>query len=132
MIPSLVGRLQTRLFSMGTVALAWTLFYVWITPVGLADGLYVLAGATVFGLCWEFLYQAYQNTRWDKDFPSGLFLVMGLVELIPVLALAAILELSLGYVAAHFLIAFVLVFLFIQGPIRVIIPRWRFRAGRIW
>lgn len=132
MIPSLVGRLQTRLFTMATVGLVWTLFYAWVTPVGLEDVLLILAGATVFGLGWEFVYNLYARQRWDGDFPSGLALCMGLVELVPVLALASIADLSLGYVSWHFLIAYVLIFMFIQGPIRVLIPRWRFRAGRIW
>lgn len=132
MIPSLVGRLQTRLFTMATIGLVWTLFYAWVTPVGVVDVLIILGAATVAGLVWELVYNAYANTRWDKDFASGLALVMGLVELVPVLGLAAVLDLSLGYVAAHFGVAYVLIWLFVQGPIRVLIPRWRFRAGRIW
>lgn len=131
MIPSLIGRLQTRVFTMATVGLVWTLLYAWITPVGIVDVVIVLAAATVFGLGWELVYHAHASTRWDKDFASGLALAMGLVELVPVLALAAVIDLSLGYVAGHFLVAYLLIWLFVQGPIRVLIPRWRFRAGRI-
>lgn len=117
---------------MGTVGLIWTLFFAWVTPVGVEDVGLILAGATVFGLGWEFLYNAYARQRWDGDFPSGLALLMGFVELAPVLGLAAVVDLSLGYVAWHYSMAYLLIFLFTQGPIRVLIPRWRFRAGRIW
>lgn len=132
MIPSLVGRLQTRLVLMIVIGGLWSAFYALITPVGLGDVFAVLAFATVAGFCWEFVYHLYASKRWDHDFPSGLAWFAGFAELIPVLIFAAVLDLSLGFVAVHFLIAYSLIWIFMQGPIRVIVPRWRFRAGRMW
>ena len=132
MIPSLVGRLQTRLVLMAVIGGLWSAFYALITPVGIEDVAAVLVFATVVGFGWELLYHWYASQRWDFDFPSGVAFFAGLAELVPVVIFAAVLDLHLGYVAVHFMIAYWLIWGFMQGPIRVIVPRWRFRAGRMW
>lgn len=132
MIPSLTGRLQTRVAMMVTIGLIWSAIVAIFSSASFASLVTVLVLATVLGLGWEYLYHRYSQTRWDRDFPSGLFLVMGFVELIPVLAITSTLDMPVSVVAIHFLGIWLLVWLFLQGPIRVVVPRWRFRHGRLW
>jgi hypothetical protein len=35
------------------------------------------------------------------------------------------------YVAAHYGLVFVATFIVVHGPIKVLLPRWRFRGGRV-
>ncbi len=84
MIPTLNGRIQTRIFLLVVVGGIWTLL---ITPVvslvvddGAMDGpslgqVYqvtyaVLAVVLVLGILWEFVYHALMQFRWEKDWPT--------------------------------------------------------------
>jgi hypothetical protein len=109
----------------------------------------------VYGLVWEFLYQRLQQLRWDKDWPSIFVLLTVLNEAplvwildhtFPVMSGAmagmsgttAVQSGSLGLAspylpgfAIHIGTTWVLMWLFSQGPMRVINVRWRFEGGRV-
>jgi hypothetical protein len=76
MVPTLWGRIQTRIFLLATVGVVVTAL---ITPVLPVDGplaeryrttFLVLATVAVLGLGWEFVYHFLMQFRWEKDWPS--------------------------------------------------------------
>ncbi len=117
---------------MIVLGVPWSLLFAWIFDADVGEVLKLLAVATGLGLLWEFVYHLWSQRRWDQDFPSGLFLVAGLWEFVPIAIYANRAGLNIGLVAVHFFVLWVAVWLFLQGPIRVLVPRWRFRAGRMW
>ncbi|MCD9624831.1 hypothetical protein [Rhabdothermincola salaria] len=145
MIPSLVGRLQTRVFVMLVIGIPWTLLVTPVLPMPTDDvGDVIALGeryevtfvawflALAFGLVWELVYHAWQQRRWDRDFPSLYFLLAGLWEFLPVAAVViAVYEPPFAAIVIMFFGLWLLMWVFVQGPIRVLVPRWRFRGGRI-
>ncbi len=145
MVPTLIGRIQTRLVLLAVIGGLVTLVIVPALPgsAPLADkyrdGFLVLATVAVLGVLWECVYHFLMQWRWEKDWPT----LFGLVTLVPEGALVWIL-LSAGAVpgivgtvsAAAFVIQFlaiwVCVWLVANGPMRVPFIRWRFRGGRVW
>ncbi len=138
MTPTLIGRIQTRIFLMLFLALPWILL---ITPVlpGTGDAplstvyrmslrawLYVLVIGCVV---WEPIYHLLQQFRWEKDWPTPFAWLVGAFE-------GFVVWLLLDNVRWYtFLILFAttwtLVWLAAIGPIRVVLIRWRFRGGRV-
>lgn len=153
MTPTLLGRIQTRLFLLATVGSLITLLIVPVLPVqisgldasGIDDlgGTYALAFTAlavvaVLGVVvWEPLYHLLQQFRWEKDWPTLFGLLTGINE--GVLAwyvldwLAPDLSVGIepGGFALMFSVIWIGVFLFANGPMRVVFLRWRFRGGRI-
>ena len=97
-----------------------------------------LAVVMVLGcVLWEPIYHALQQLRWERDWPS----MFVLLQLIPEAILAWVVLDTLGppgaenttraTFAVHVATTWVLTWLFVQGPIRVVLPRYRFRGGRI-
>ncbi len=146
MVPTLFGRIQTRLFLLATVGLAVTLL---ITPVlpgtsgaPLGDRytttLIVLAAVGVVGIGWELVYHLLMQFRWEKDWPS-LFGLLNLINegvLLFVLVKAGLLpglpaEPSAAAFWTHFTVVWLAVWLVSNGPMRVPFVRWRFRGGRL-
>jgi len=143
-VPTLTGRIQTRIFLLAVVGGLITLIIVPILPGSAPlgdkyqDGFLVLLSVAVVGVLWELLYHLLMQWRWEKDWPT----LFGLVEGVPEGALIWIL-LSAGAIpgiagsvgGAAFLIQFILVWLGVwlvaNGPMRVPFIRWRFRGGRI-
>ena len=119
----------------------------------MAFGSLVLMAAA--GLVWEFAYHGIQQWRWDKDWPSifalltvvnEALLVWLLDHLFPVMSgpmagmggTAAALSGTLGpsspYLpgfALHIGTTWLAIWLFSQGPMRVVFVRWRFEGGQI-
>ena len=144
MVPTLNGRIQTRIFLLamigGLITLIIVPFLPGSAPLGdkYRDGFLVLASVAVLGMFWELLYHLLMQWRWEKDWPT----LFGLVEGVPEGALIWIL-LSIGAIpgivgkvsGAAFLIQFILVWLGVwlvaNGPMRVPFIRWRFRGGRL-
>ena len=150
MTPTLLGRLQTRLLVVLTVGLVWTAAVTPLLPkpahMGMSTGdvyritLAGLAIVGVVGLIWEGLYHGLQQFRWDKDWPS-LFMLLAMV---PEAATTWVGLHLIDYVPGtygpsnpifklfvlHFTTTWLLIWLFLQGPIRVIFLRWRFEGGR--
>jgi hypothetical protein len=145
MVPTVFGRIQTRLFLLAAVGGALTAL---ITPLLPASGplaqryqatFVVLAAVAVLGVAWELVYHFIMQWRWEKDWPT----LFGLLTLVPegvlvwALATRRLLPGLPGPVATavfviHFLAVWLLVWLVGNGPMRVPFIRWRFRGGRLW
>lgn len=139
MTPTLIGRIQSRLIVVLIVGLTWTLFVTPLLPAGGSSlaAVYAMTFRAVFitailgALLWEPLYHFLQQYRWEKDWPTGLGLITALPEGIVVLA---VLEGSgpvpFGAFFWHFLTTWLLIWFVVNGPLRILLPRWRFRGGR--
>jgi hypothetical protein len=144
MLPTLIGRVQTRLVLLavvgGLVTLVVGLFLPVAAPLGqrYRDGFLVLAAVAVLGIGWECLYHLLMQWRWEKDWPT----LFGLVTLVPeglliwVLLSAGAIPGIAGSVSAPafcllFLAVWLSVWLVANGPMRVPFIRWRFNGGRL-
>jgi hypothetical protein len=143
-VPTLLGRVQTRLFLLAVIGAAVTAL---VTPVLPADGpivqryqttFIVLAAVAVLGVGWELIYHFLMQWRWEKDRPT----LFGLITLVPegilvwTLASRQLLPGLPGPVPTvafviHFVLVWLAVWLFANGPMRVPFIRWRFRGGRL-
>lgn len=143
MLPTLNGRIQTRIFLLVTVGGIWTLLITPLLPgAGSIPAAYgvtfrVLLTVLVLGIAWEFPYHFLQSFRWEKDWPT----LFGLVTAINEGALAYVLitlgvvpglpAFGLGAFLVHFSTVWLLVWVVANGPMRVPFLRWRFRGGRL-
>lgn len=143
MLPTLSGRLQTRIFAVLVFGGLWTLLITPLLP-GVTAGreaygqtLGLLVALTAVGLVWELIYHFAQQFRWEKDWPTlfglGTALNEGLLlwfllrrEWIPGLDPVAISTFSV-----HFCSTWLVVWLMVNGPMRIPFVRWRFRGGRL-
>lgn len=142
MTPSLSGRIQTRIVLLGTVGVLATLLITLFLP-GSADlsDMYAvtfraLLVVAVLGVGWELVYHGLQQIRWEKDWPTLFGLLTGISEgVLAWFVLNAVLSDRLSVTAAQFVIMFtfvwIVVWLFANGPMRVVVLRWRFRGGRL-
>ncbi len=141
MTPTLFGRIQTRIFLLATVGVIWTAavtpFLPGISTLGLAYRITYLALAIVaiVGVAWEFLYHGIQQFRWEKDWPTMFGLLTGIPEgIVTWLILQQLVAPGLvtgSQFFIHFATTWVLVWLFANGPMRVVSLRWRFEGGRL-
>ncbi len=146
MTPTLIGRIQTRIFVTLVIGGLWTLIVSPVLPgTGGADlsDIYkitfrVLIAMAVLGVAWECLYHWLMGYRWEKDWPSFLGFVTAVNEGIVLwLVIKADLvpdvpsELPFRTFIVHFGTAWIVAWLWLQGPMKVVDPRWRFRGGRI-
>lgn len=144
MLPTLAGRIQTRIALLAVIGGLVTAVLCPVLPVSapLADryrnGYVVLAAVAVLGVGWEFVYHFLMQWRWEKDWPT----LFGLVTLVPeglllwVLLSAGLVPGIAGTVPApafciQFLAVWLAVWLAANGPMRVPFIRWRFRGGRL-
>ena len=158
MTPTLFGRIQTRIFVLLVVGGIWTAIVVPFLPVsgpglvitefsgsGLADvyvaAFTILLGVTVLGVLWELPYHLLQQFRWEKDWPTffGLITIVNEGLLVWLLGRAGVFgtdaELIIDNEPLAFWLLFtstwIVTFLFVNGPIRILSPRYRFRGGRL-
>ena len=144
MLPTLNGRLQTRVFVTLVVGGLWTLLITPLLPVpgtlpdAYATTFVVLLAVTVLGVGWELLYHLLQQFRWEKDWPTLFGLVTAVNEgvlLWLLLAAGAVPGIDGPVSFSAFLLQFVttwlVVWLTVNGPMRVPFVHWRFRGGRI-
>jgi hypothetical protein len=141
MVPTLSGRLQTRVFLL---ALVGGLVTVIVTPLLPGDPSYkvtflILLGVAVLGVVWELIYHGLQQFRWEKDWPTLFGLLTAINEgalLWLLLRLGTIPGVDTAPSWSSFLILFacvwIAVWLCANGPMRVPFLRWRFRGGRVW
>jgi hypothetical protein len=143
-VPTLNGRIQTRIFLLAVVGGLITLIIVPVLPGSAPIGdkyrnaFLVLLSVAVIGVLWECLYHLLMQWRWEKDWPTLFGLAEGIPEgvLIWLLLSAGAIPGIVGKVSgADFLIQFILVWLGVwlaaNGPMRVPFIRWRFRGGRL-
>ncbi len=144
MLPTLAGRIQTRIALLAVIGglVTAVLCPVLPVPAPLADryrnGFVVLAAVAVLGIGWELIYHFLMQWRWEKDWPT----LFGLVTLVPeglllwLLLSAGLVPGIAGTVPApafciQFLAVWLAVWLVANGPMRVPFIRWRFRGGRL-
>lgn len=143
MVPTLAGRLETRIFVLvvigGLVTLAVTPLVSTDVPLGerYRATYVVLAAVLVLGLVWELLYHFLQQFRWEKDWPTLFGLLTGVNEgllvwiLLSVGALPTGVDVSGGTFLAIFVSVWLVGWLWVNGPMRVPFVRWRFKGGRL-
>ena len=145
MVPTLNGRIQTRLFLLAVIGGLVTLVIVPALPgsAPLGDkyrnGFLILATVAVLGVYWELLYHFLMQWRWEKDWPTLFGLVTSVPEglLIWLLLIVGAVPGVAGTVGgAAFTVQFALIWLAVwlvaNGPMRVPFIRWRFQGGRLW
>ena len=82
MVPTLYGRIQTRIVLTAIIGGLWTLLITPILPTGLPLGpsyrvtFTVLAWVLLLGIVWEFLYHFLQQFRWETEQHLGLLVVL--------------------------------------------------------
>ena len=144
MLPTLNGRIQTRIFLLAVVGSLWTLIITPILPTGAPLGasyrttFTILLLIMVLGIVWELIYHGIQQFRWEKDWPT-LFgfitcvnegaLIWLLLELEVVPGIDGVPRFSAFLI--DFLVIWMVIFFWVNGPMRVPLIRWRFFGGRI-
>lgn len=147
MVPTLSGRIQTRLFLLLAIGIPWTLIVTPIAPHHPGAGIghlyettfWVLAEVIIVGcVIWEPLYHGLMQFRWEKDWPIMFILLEGIPEgLVAYGLLHAIgphphpAAATTGTFLVDFVVLWILVWLAAIGPMRVLFHRWRFRGGQI-
>jgi hypothetical protein len=143
-LPTLGGRIQTRLVLLAVVGGLVTLIIAPLLPVNAPlssvyqDMYVILAAVAVLGVGWECLYHLLMQWRWEKDWPTFFGLATCIPEglLLWVLLRAGIVPGITGSVPApafviDFLAVWLAVWLVANGPMRVPFVRWRFSGGRL-
>lgn len=141
MTPTLSGRLQSRIGVSLIGGLPAVLLLAMLFPGrgGRASstvvGLEILALTIAFGLAWELGYHVIQQFRHDRDWPTGIALVVGIPELTLVRHACVAMDvadgMSLTRFAAITAVVWVAIWLTGQSVMRVVNPFWRFRGGRL-
>jgi hypothetical protein len=147
MVPVLFGRIQTRVFLLSVIGIPWTLVITVLAPHRARASLgplyqttfWVLAEVAIVGcVFWDPLYHFLMQFRWEKDWPIGFALLEGIPE--GVLAYFLLKNFgpmphppvaTTGTFLVDFIPLWVLVWLVVTGPIRVLSHRWRFRGGQL-
>jgi hypothetical protein len=143
-LPTLNGRIQTRIFVLAVIGGVWTSVITPLLPVpgNLADAYVtaylVLLTVLVLGIAWEFVYHFWQQFRWEKDWPTlfGLVTVINEGLLVWLLLAAGVVPgiprpVPLGAFLLQFLTTWIIGWLVANGPMRVPFVHWRFRGGRL-
>lgn len=138
MLPTLNGRIQTRVFVLLVVGGLWTLLITPLIGQSYATTFVVLLAVTVLGVGWELIYHFVQQFRWEKDWPTLFGLLTAVNEgallwlLIAVRAVPGLpRQVPLGAFLVQFLTTWIIVWLMVNGPMRVPFVHWRFRGGRV-
>lgn len=137
MTSNFLGRVETRLFTVFTVGLVWTLILTPFLSVPYKVTLTTIVWVAVLGVVvWEPIWHLLQQFRWEKDWPAMFLLLQAVPEAVLVrVVLDRTLKVStpvgVGTYAIHFATTWLAIYLFVQGPMRVPFLRWRFRGGRI-
>ena len=144
MVPTLSGRIQTRIVLLAVVGGIWTLIITPFLPTGESLGrsyqttFLVLLTVLVLGVLWEFVYHGLQQFRWEKDWPTFFGLLTMINEgllvwlLIKAGALPGVGDVPLSAFLIQFITTWLVVWLVANGPVQIFFTRWRFRGGRFW
>jgi len=146
MIPTLAGRLQTRLFLFLFIGVPITILYglywtgfIWDWRT-ISIFFYFLCTILALGLLLDPIYIFIQSTRWDSDWPFasqfffswvefGAVYFLARADLIPYLDADFFQGLAIPLV--HFILVFVPSFFALLGPMQAIFVRWRFKGGQL-
>lgn len=154
MIPTLLGRMQTRILLFLWIGLPITILYaLWLPDrptvhtIVIANWLLdirplqILCLLLVVGLILDPAYYALQTLRWDSDWPFifqfvfsiGEFLIVLLLislDILPFMPASAIANSDeYFYVALHFGFVFIPSFIALLGFVQIFMIRWRFKGG---
>ncbi len=143
MLPTLNGRIQTRIFMLATWGVFWTLV---LTPILPGDPDYqitfvLLAVVTVLGVIWELIYHLIMQFRWEKDWPTlfgfvncvnegALIILLLKLDAVPGLGVDGS-DVSIAAFVIDFLVIWMTIWVWTNGPMRVPFLHWRFFGGRI-
>ena len=144
MVPTVLGRIQTRIFLMAVIGGPITALITFVLPVDAPLSkkyqatFIVLAAVTVIGIVWELIYHLIMQWRWEKDWPT----LFGLITLVPEGILVGILArngdlpglpgpVPVSAFVIQFVVVWVGVWITANGPMRVPFIRWRFNGGRL-
>ena len=145
MLPTLNGRIQTRVLALGVIGLVVLLLITPLLPTGdLSTAqsyrvtVSVLLAVIIVGVIWELLYHFLQQFRWEKDWPTMFGLLTAINEGIVIWLLVRYttivvpeeLRPPLSAFLIQFIITWLVFWLIVNGPIRVMFHRWRFSGGR--
>jgi hypothetical protein len=145
-LPTLGGRIQSRIVFLAIIGGIITLILTPILP-GLGGTLgakykttfLILLTVIVVGVIWEFIYHLIMQWRWEKDWPTFFGFITCINEGIVVYLLVnygivpgiAAHSVPLGAFLIDFLVIWMVVWLWVNGPMRVVNIRWRFHGGRL-
>ncbi|MFT3661068.1 MAG: hypothetical protein QM809_06620 [Gordonia sp. (in: high G+C Gram-positive bacteria)] len=141
MLPTLNGRIQLRILVTAVIGGLWTAIIAPLLPVGGAStalayrSAFVVLGVLILlGIGWELIYHLLMQFRWEKDWPTFFGLLTGINEgvvlwLVMRFALPGFLPPPAAF-AVQFVTTWILVWLVLNGPLRAIFLRQRFRGGR--
>jgi uncharacterized membrane-anchored protein len=145
MLPTLNGRIQTRVLALGVIGLVVLLLITPLLPTGdLSTAqsyrvtISVLLAIIIVGVIWELLYHFLQQFRWEKDWPTMFGLLTAINEGIVIWLLVRYttivvpeeLRPPLSAFLIQFIVTWLVFWLIVNGPIRVVFHRWRFSGGR--
>jgi len=137
MTPILIGRWQTRLATVATLGIIVTLIFA--LAFGSLTFFAVIFAVLVFGLVWDVVYNLLQSLRWDRDWPAAFHVATGVIEGVLVFVVISLWGLpgipagsvSLPLFIAHYGTAWLVIFAWVEGPMRAFFPFWRFHGGRL-
>ena len=141
---SLAGRIQTRILIFAAIGGLWTALITTILPTRLPLGASFVMAFTVLGLLvvlgvlWELAWHLVQQFRWDKDWPIAFSLLAGIPEglLLWWLLRADAWFWNVPVTPRAFLLlvasTWLVIWAVLNGPIRVLLTRWRWRGGRLF
>lgn len=136
MTPTFLGRVQTRFFLLLTVGMAITFIVamfagIWFFRLfALFQPFLVLLFVLFTGIAWDLLYTVMQRLRWDRDWPPFLQWLAALLEMVPAWVFAWLIGVPWWLFLLHYWSVWMGVFVCTQGPMRVLVPRWRYDGGR--
>lgn len=143
MLPTLMGRIQTRIFVIAVIGGLWALVIGPLLPGGGTVGdkykaMYgVLLIVGVLGVGWELVYHGLMQFRWEKDWPTLFGLAVGVPEGLVAFAVArgGVLSWTENISGEAFCVGFgttwLVTWLWVNGPMRIFGVHWRFRGGRL-
>lgn len=141
MTPTLLGRIQTRWLLLLLVGVPWTIVVCpFLIPFAAGAGLidiYELAFVSlaivgVVGTGWEFVYHLLMQFRWEKDWPALLGLITAANEFLTLILVLVLFGYQLSFAVVLLFASLWLWMWFVaNGPLRVLLVRWRYRGGRI-
>jgi hypothetical protein len=158
MLPTLLGRWQTRLLLIFCIGFPVTAFYSvwladhepvlgrapWIKSLGTVAydirPVQILCVLLLVGLLFDVIYIGVQKFRWDRDWPFVFQFFASIGEFIIVIALIRLDLLAFvpawwikpddyPYFILHFALVFIPSFVALLGLIQIFMIRWRYNGG---